>query len=122
MAVPREKTSHTGGSSKETQPSGFGTPQNPFSSGETDLNQKSSRAGGPIILRASEAAESEALLDAPNRPTHEEIELAAYEIYVQRGSREGSAVEDWLQAERELKEALELRSGVRLGRARAQGA
>jgi len=122
MAVPREKTSHTGGSSKETQPSGFGIPQNPFSSEEKDVNQKSSRAGGRGILRVSEAAESEALLEAPSTPTHEDIELAAYEIYVQRWGREGSAVEDWLQAERELKEAFELRSGVRWGRARAQGA
>lgn len=35
-------------------------------------------------------------------PTHEEIELRAHQIYVERGSADGQDVEDWLQAEREL--------------------
>ena len=37
-------------------------------------------------------------------PTHEEIELRAYQIYLARGGAEGNDVEDWLQAERELLE------------------
>jgi Protein of unknown function (DUF2934) len=32
----------------------------------------------------------------------EEIELRAYQIYVQRGGADGQSVDDWLQAEREL--------------------
>ena len=37
------------------------------------------------------------------RPSaREEIELRAYQIYVERGSADGQHVEDWLQAEREL--------------------
>jgi hypothetical protein len=35
-------------------------------------------------------------------PTGEEIELRAFQIYVERGSADGHDVEDWLQAEREL--------------------
>ena len=41
---------------------------------------------------------------AQGRPTREEIELRAYEIYVERGGARGQEMEDWLQAERELVE------------------
>ena len=37
-----------------------------------------------------------------SHPTHEEIELRAYQKYVQRGGGHGRDVEDWLEAEREL--------------------
>ena len=37
-----------------------------------------------------------------SRPTHEEIELRAYQMYLERGGEHGRDVEDWLQAEREL--------------------
>jgi len=39
---------------------------------------------------------------AESSPTLEEIELRAYQIYVERGRTHGQDVEDWLQAEREL--------------------
>ena len=39
---------------------------------------------------------------ASGAPTREEIELRAYQIYVERGGAQGQDVEDWLQAEREL--------------------
>jgi hypothetical protein len=34
--------------------------------------------------------------------TREEVELRAYEIYLQRGGRDGNALDDWLAAEKEL--------------------
>ena len=37
-------------------------------------------------------------------PIREEIELRAYQIYIERGGAHGQDVEDWLQAERELVE------------------
>ncbi|HKD49660.1 MAG TPA: DUF2934 domain-containing protein [Candidatus Acidoferrum sp.] len=37
-------------------------------------------------------------------PTHEEIALRAYEIYLERGAAPGDALEDWTRAERELME------------------
>jgi hypothetical protein len=37
-------------------------------------------------------------------PTREEIELRAYQIYVERDGAHGQDVEDWVQAERELVE------------------
>jgi hypothetical protein len=39
---------------------------------------------------------------ARGAPTREEIELRAYQIYVERGGAHGQDAEDWLQAEREL--------------------
>jgi hypothetical protein len=35
-------------------------------------------------------------------PTHEEIAVRSYELYLARGSEPGHESEDWLQAEREL--------------------
>jgi hypothetical protein len=35
-------------------------------------------------------------------PTREQIERRAYELFVARQGRDGSAEQDWLQAEREL--------------------
>ena len=40
----------------------------------------------------------------PSVPISEEIELRAYQIYIERGGGHGQDVEDWLQAERELVE------------------
>lgn len=34
--------------------------------------------------------------------TRDRIALRAYELYVQRGRQDGQALEDWLQAERQL--------------------
>jgi hypothetical protein len=37
----------------------------------------------------------------------ERIERRAYELYVQRGTQSGSELEDWLQAEAEVRQATE---------------
>jgi Protein of unknown function (DUF2934) len=42
-------------------------------------------------------------VELPPVPMHEEIQQRAYEIYVERGGIQGRDVEDWLQAERELR-------------------
>jgi hypothetical protein len=39
---------------------------------------------------------------ANHAPSHEEISLRAYEIYLEHGSHPGNGLDDWLQAEREL--------------------
>jgi Protein of unknown function (DUF2934) len=43
-------------------------------------------------------------------PTQEEIELRAYEIYVKRGGENGRELDDWLTAEKELTESLQMDS------------
>jgi len=42
---------------------------------------------------------------AHQTPRHEEIYLRAYHIYLERGGLPGNELDDWLQAERELKRA-----------------
>lgn len=37
-------------------------------------------------------------------PARDQIEVRAYEIYLQRGAEDGHALEDWLTAERQLNE------------------
>ena len=41
-------------------------------------------------------------MSEPKIPTAEEIEKRAYCLYLERGSEDGHALEDWLAAEREL--------------------
>jgi hypothetical protein len=36
------------------------------------------------------------------KPTREEVELRAYEIYIERGAQDGHDAEDWIAAEEEL--------------------
>ena len=40
-------------------------------------------------------------------PTQEQIAARAYHIYLERGGSDGNPEEDWLQAERELSQAIE---------------
>jgi hypothetical protein len=40
-------------------------------------------------------------------PLEERIRRRAHEIYVQRGNQAGSDLDDWLQAEREIRRAVE---------------
>jgi Protein of unknown function (DUF2934) len=49
---------------------------------------------------------------AERHPTREEIELRAYAIYVESGCVSGSDVENWLQAERELREKCATKGGA----------
>jgi hypothetical protein len=39
---------------------------------------------------------------AKRRPTEEQIQQRAYEIYLQRQGAPGNPLQDWIQAEREL--------------------
>lgn len=41
-------------------------------------------------------------------PTQKEIELRAYEMYLQRGGEHGNELNDWLAAEKELNESLQM--------------
>ena len=43
----------------------------------------------------------------PVIPTREQIEVRAYEIYLEHGAQEGHDLDDWFAAEKELKDLLE---------------
>jgi hypothetical protein len=63
------------------------------------LAEKSAEKAEVQPVNAVLAVEVEQLPVGPNR---EQIELRAYEIYVQRGSVDGNDLADWLEAENEL--------------------
>jgi DUF2934 family protein len=58
-----------------------------------------STAPRPIEKFSTAGSESRT---AEARPTDEEVELLAYQIYIERGCTDGYDVDDWLQAEHEL--------------------
>ena len=57
----------------------------------------------PIVAPASAARVTEPK-PASRRPTHQEVERRAYELYLARQGRDGTAHDDWVRAERELSE------------------
>ncbi len=57
-------------------------------------------------LLAILSEEEMALLQAhEERPGHDAVARRAYELYLRRGGAPGRAMEDWLQAEREVQSA-----------------
>ena len=73
-------------------------------------SQKAKEAGAkkplPIVVNQPDTAGSSSKLAHHARPSfddlHARIITRAYELFVERGCREGCAVEDWLDAEREI--------------------
>jgi hypothetical protein len=59
--------------------------------------------------------------EAGPAPSHEDIARRANEIWRARGGAPGSEVEDWLQAEKELREEAGRRAGTRAAPARGGG-
>ncbi len=47
-------------------------------------------------------AEKRGTSSLPQAPSHEEIAQRAYQIFLQRGGRDGSSFDDWVEAERQL--------------------
>jgi hypothetical protein len=92
MAAPRDKASNFS-PQKVTQSSEPETAQRPTASASNDLAKKAGISG------------SQAETQARSAPSHEEIAVVAYKIYLQRGAADGDALADWLQAEKELREA-----------------
>jgi Protein of unknown function (DUF2934) len=61
------------------------------------------------MLTTSRPTEKSPLVGSESRtaeahPTREEIQLRAYQIYLERDGAHGHDVDDWLEAERELYE------------------
>jgi hypothetical protein len=54
---------------------------------------------------ATSAAQPRATSPLGARPAHEQIEQRAYYRYLERGRTDGQALEDWLTAEAELRQA-----------------
>jgi hypothetical protein len=56
-------------------------------------------AAKPVVVAAKPAAKA----SASYQPTQEEIGVRAFEIYVSEGCQEGSDLDNWLRAEKELR-------------------
>ncbi len=63
-------------------------------------NLKTNNQDTPSIIFRSEVAEEK----GQNDPTLAEIRHRAFEIHIERGGIHGCDLDDWLQAERELRE------------------
>lgn len=70
------------------------------SASQTDKSSLRGSRGTALTAATQEAADLQA-----------RIAKRAYELYLQRGGQDGSALEDWLQAEREIRRAAQ-RGGV----------
>lgn len=57
----------------------------------------------PPETKTSRRSPSPKRRDPSPEPTRDDIARRAYEIYIERGGREGCEMEDWLQAEQELR-------------------
>ncbi|HVE82215.1 MAG TPA: DUF2934 domain-containing protein [Myxococcales bacterium] len=67
---------------------------------------KTTPATEPVAAAAPEPVPNQPMSDEtrPNRaPTHEEISRRAYELWAKRGGAGGTAQDDWLRAEQELR-------------------
>jgi hypothetical protein len=56
----------------------------------------------PLATAPDTGAEEPAA--GPGSPTHDEIAEAAYYRHLNRGGRQGGELDDWIEAERELRE------------------
>ena len=73
----------------------------------TQFNSKSGNPKGakPAPAPAAKAAAPTTPVKGPGRyePSQEEIGIRAFEIYVSEGCQEGSDLDNWLRAEKELR-------------------
>jgi hypothetical protein len=69
-----------------------------------EKSQDESRNAKELIVELEE--------NLSRKPTHEQIELRAYELYVLGGCVDGNDVQNWLQAESELLETAQKPAAV----------
>lgn len=69
-----------------------------------EKSQDESRNANELIVELEE--------NLSRKPTHEQIELRAYGLYVLGGRVDGNDIQNWLQAESELLEASQKPSAV----------
>jgi len=98
---------------KPTPPSAFNASQtSPTQGNRRRTSKMSSEASdrSPATQTASTTSEevlasaSEAGAALAAQPTYDEISQAAYKRYLSRGGSDGHDLDDWLEAERELRE------------------
>ena len=69
---------------------------------------KPPKAVGPAKTRRPASAKK---ANGPSPPSHDAIARRAHEIYQARGGGHGASLDDWLEAERQLKTPKKIRKG-----------
>jgi hypothetical protein len=64
--------------------------------------QATGKRSGTLEVRANAIQSDAENTSADQAPSHEQIRLRAYEIFLERGGFPSNELDDWLQAEREL--------------------
>ncbi len=65
------------------------------------LGRKTTKSEKTSAPKTSKAKSTDSAI-AKRSPTHEEIAIRSYELYLARGGEPGHEQQDWLQAESEL--------------------
>jgi hypothetical protein len=63
---------------------------------------KGEKTSAPKAVKAGGSKKTSSVSAAKAVPTHDEIAVRAYELYLARGSEHGHDAEDWAKAESEL--------------------
>jgi hypothetical protein len=74
------------------------------SSADAPVTMASDTAQGEMSVATAASALAGQSREIGFAPSSDEVRRRAYEIYVNRGCTNGSDVEDWLEAERQLRE------------------
>lgn len=73
-------------------------------SNKSTTKRNTKRPPAPAAAETSEMSSVETPSVTTRSPAHDEIARRAYELFLARGRQHGRAQEDWLSAERELRE------------------
>ena len=101
--MARQRNQKTADKTSKTTRTGTATSAKPAKktvAKTTRITAGSTRATANLAERSKPVVE----VTGQRLPAHAEIGKRAYEIYLARGATPGHAEEDWLQAERELRE------------------
>ena len=76
---------------------------NPANKGDILAMNASKKSTVKSVAGSISGSLEEAVLSGIHEPTHDEIQSRAHEIHLERGGEDGNDLDDWLQAELELK-------------------
>jgi hypothetical protein len=105
-STPGSKTTRTNPNNEQTTGSPAGAPEvkAAAAAGNTPAEAVAATVKPAPEVRKLEMVKTEPRKNVIPINLEDEIRRRAYELYVQRGSRSGSEAEDWLTAEREVRQ------------------
>jgi len=101
MAKRTTRTTNRGNSAETSQASNDSVT---YTSGPAAAVDQATDRGGPDTRLGDAEVERTLNESMASEPSEEEIRMRAYRRYLERGGRDGQDFDDWLAAERELKQ------------------